>query len=92
VAALKRSEIYPILVHCEHGVTRTSKFLAIYDISMRGMSADESLEAQPLFGRETQCPRVEEFARAFEQQLTREHAKMISQVESAGRSDPDEGS
>ena len=65
--ALKNPDNYPMLVHCQHGVTRTAKFLAMYDIVMRGRTADESLGAQPLFGRDRQNVHVTAFARQFEQ-------------------------
>jgi protein tyrosine phosphatase (PTP) superfamily phosphohydrolase (DUF442 family) len=41
---------YPMLVHCQHGVTRTAMLLAAYDVIYRHKSAADSLAAQPLFG------------------------------------------
>jgi hypothetical protein len=41
---------YPMLVHCQHGVTRTAMFLTAYDVIHRHQTAAESLAAQPLFG------------------------------------------
>ncbi|MGH7127544.1 MAG: fused DSP-PTPase phosphatase/NAD kinase-like protein [Planctomycetaceae bacterium] len=58
---------YPLLVHCQHGVTRTAKFLAIYDVAYRDMTGEESLSAQPLFGREHHNVHVQAFVRNFEQ-------------------------
>ena len=58
---------YPMLVHCQHGVTRTAKFLAIYDILFRGKSAAESLDAQPLFGRKDHNVNVRAFVNDFEE-------------------------
>lgn len=66
LAALSNPDNYPMLVHCQHGVTRTSKFLAIYDMCFRGMSAERSLAAQPLFGRERHNVNVQAFCREFE--------------------------
>ncbi|MFQ5731608.1 MAG: hypothetical protein ACE5KM_06615 [Planctomycetaceae bacterium] len=66
VKILGSPEFYPILVHCRHGVTRTAKLLAIYDIAYRGMSANESLHAMPLFGRKNHNVHVRAFAREFE--------------------------
>lgn len=57
---------YPMLVHCQHGVTRTAKALALYDMVFRGKGADESLDAMPLFGREDHNVNVRAFAREFE--------------------------
>lgn len=58
---------YPLLVHCQHGVTRTAKFLAIYDMAFRRMTADESLAAQPKFGRDDHNVHVRAFARRFQE-------------------------
>jgi protein-tyrosine phosphatase len=66
LALLQDPDNYPMLVHCQHGVTRTAKFLAIYDIVFRGMTAAESLAAQPLFGRDEHNVNVRAFAREFE--------------------------
>lgn len=57
---------YPILVHCQHGVTRTAKVLAIYDILHRHMTASQSIAAMPLFGRNDYNVSVHAFARDFE--------------------------
>ena len=63
---LQDPDSYPLLVHCQHGVTRTAKFLAIYDIAFRTMTARDSLAAQPRFGREEHNVHVRAFARNFE--------------------------
>jgi hypothetical protein len=68
LAILSDPDNYPMLVHCQHGVTRTAKFLAIYDIAFRKMTAEESLTAQPLFGREDHNVNVKAFARNFEKE------------------------
>lgn len=68
IEILNNPDNYPMLVHCQHGVTRTSKFLAIYDIIYRGETADESLDAQPLFGRKLQNVHVRAFAKQFEKE------------------------
>ncbi|MFQ5731157.1 MAG: hypothetical protein ACE5KM_04280 [Planctomycetaceae bacterium] len=65
---LSNPDNYPLLVHCQHGVTRTSKFLAMYDIAFRGISGDDSLAAQPLFGRDEQNVHVRAFVKEFEKQ------------------------
>ena len=41
---------YPMLVHCQHGVTRTSMFLTAYDVIYRHKTAEDSLAVQPTFG------------------------------------------
>jgi hypothetical protein len=60
-----------MLVHCQHGVTRTAKFLTIYDIAFRNISADQSLAMQPKFGREDHNVHVKAFVREFEMQHSR---------------------
>lgn len=66
IELLGESRNYPMLVHCQHGVTRTAKFCAVYDVAFRGMSAEVSLESQPLFGREAHNVNVVAFAHNFE--------------------------
>ena len=68
VAILSDPNNYPLLVHCQHGVTRTAKFLAMYDIAFRGLSAEQSLAAQPLFGREEHNVNVRAFTKNFERE------------------------
>jgi hypothetical protein len=72
---------YPLLVHCQHGVTRTAKVLTMYDILFRKMTADESLAAMPLFGRDAYTVSVHAFARNFESR----HAQLYPQT--AGKLD-----
>ncbi|MCH8829776.1 MAG: dual specificity protein phosphatase family protein, partial [Planctomycetes bacterium] len=71
IAVLNSVDNYPMLVHCQHGVTRTAKFLAIYDIIYRGKTADESLTAQPLFGRKEHNVNVRAFVNNFEKEHRR---------------------
>jgi hypothetical protein len=66
MAILNNPNNYPMLVHCQHGVTRTAKFLAMYDIAFRNKTAEESLSAQPLFGREDHNVNVRAFSKNFE--------------------------
>ncbi|MCA9039390.1 MAG: hypothetical protein KDA65_03480 [Planctomycetaceae bacterium] len=68
LAILRDPNNYPMIVHCQHGVTRTAKFLSIYDIIFRDMSADQSLDAQPLFGRDDHNVNVKAFVHNFEKQ------------------------
>lgn len=63
---LGNPENYPLLVHCQHGVTRTAKVLAMYDILYRNMTAEQSLAKMPLFGRDSYSVSVNTFARNFE--------------------------
>ena len=68
VAILANPENYPLLVHCQHGVTRTAKVLVMYDILFRGMTAEQSIAAMPLFGHDDYPVSVRAFARNFENQ------------------------
>jgi protein tyrosine/serine phosphatase len=72
LAVMNDPDNYPMLVHCQHGVTRTAKFLAIYDIVYRNKTGEESLAAQPLFGREQYNVNVRAFVTNFE----RDHRKL----------------
>ena len=65
--ALGDPDNYPMLVHCQHGVTRTAKTLLLYDVLYRGMSAEKSLNEMPLFGREQQNVHVRAFAREIDE-------------------------
>ena len=76
LAILSDPNNYPMLVHCQHGVTRTSKFLSLYDIVFREMSAEESLAAQPKFGRSDHNIHVKAFVKEFEKQ----HKRITSSV------------
>ena len=66
VTFLSNPENYPLLVHCQHGVTRTAKVLVMYDILYRKMSAEQSIAAMPRFGRDEYPISVRAFARNFE--------------------------
>ena len=57
-ALLDNPENYPVWVHCWHGRERTVKALSIYDIRKRRMTAEDSLAAMPLWGREHPWPIV----------------------------------
>jgi hypothetical protein len=83
LAILADPDNYPMLVHCQHGVTRTSKLLSMYDIVFREMSAAESLAAQPLFGRVDHNVHVrafvKEFAKQHERTASAEKLKVLRQ-------------
>ena len=66
MAALADPNNYPMLVHCRHGVTRTAKLLAMYDIAFRGKTAEQTLAHQPLWGRDRHNVHVAAFAGEFE--------------------------
>jgi hypothetical protein len=66
LAALRDPQNFPMLVHCQQGVTRTAKFLLLYDVGLRGLSADDALAAMPLFGRDKHDDRVRAFGHRLE--------------------------
>jgi hypothetical protein len=81
VELLRNPENYPLLVHCQHGVTRTAKVLVMYDILFRGMTAEQSIAKMPLFGREAYPVSV----RAFAKNLEDRHRQLYPQA--AGKLD-----
>lgn len=77
VEALADPQNYPLLVHCQHGVTRTAKVLAIYDILYRNQTAVQSIDAMPRFGRSDYSVSVRAFANDFEKR----HRELYPQAE-----------
>src|SRR5262249_7596703 len=80
VAVLQDPNNYPILVHCQHGVTRTAKLLAIYDILFRHMSAKESIERMPRFGR-SDTSDYSVAVKAFAASVEKQHAQKSADLE-----------
>lgn len=66
LAIMDNPDNYPMLVHCQHGVTRTSMFLTAYDITHRHKTAEDSLAVQPTFGHARADVHVHTFAQNFE--------------------------
>jgi hypothetical protein len=85
VEILANPSNYPLLVHCQHGVTRTAKFLAMYDILYRHLSADESLARMPVFGHGEYTVSVYAFARNFEQQHAAQYPQAAGALEQLRR-------
>jgi hypothetical protein len=73
---------YPMLVHCQHGVTRTSMFLTAYDVIYRHKTAEDSLAVQPIFGHVRGDVHVHMFARNFEQYVNENRAKFAEKPQS----------
>ncbi len=67
LAIMANPDNYPMLVHCQHGVTRTSMFLTAFDVIYRHKTADESLAVQPMFGHDRENVHIHAFAKNFEQ-------------------------
>ena len=81
VAVLSNPENYPLLVHCQHGVTRTAKVLVMYDILFRHLTAEQSIAAMPLFGHDDYPVSVRAFARNFEDQHRQLYPKAIGKLD-----------
>ena len=81
VAVLENPENYPLLVHCQHGVTRTAKVLVMYDILFRRMTAEQSIAAMPLFGHDDYPVSVRAFARNFEDQHRQLYPNAIGKLD-----------
>ncbi len=81
VEVLSDPNNYPLLIHCQHGVTRTAKLLAIYDILFRHLTAEQSLAAMPLFGRNDYNVSVHAFARDFESQRAKQFESLANRLD-----------
>ena len=68
---------YPMLVHCQHGVTRTGMFLTAYDVFMRHMTAEESLALQPTFGHAHANVHLHSFAKNLDK-YAHEHPEKLA--------------
>jgi hypothetical protein len=77
LAIMDNPDNYPMLVHCQHGVTRTCMFLTAYDVLHRQKTADESLAVQPLFGHNRANVHIRTFAKNFETYV-HEHPSQIA--------------
>lgn len=66
IEILRDPNNYPLLVHSQSGVYGTARFLSIYDIVFRGMSADESLKSLPRIESHPQYAGLQAFAKSFE--------------------------
>ncbi len=82
IAVIRDPNNYPMLVHCQHGVTRTAKFLILYDKLIRDKSAQESLAGMPLFGRDEQNVHVRAYAKILDEKGSQDHS-----TTAAGNSD-----
>jgi hypothetical protein len=69
---------YPMLVHCQHGVTRTAMFLAAYDVIHRHKTADESIAGQPMFGHDRASVHIRAFGRKFDEFYRENRARLAS--------------
>jgi len=75
---MSNPDSYPMLVHCQHGITRTGMFLTAYDVIHRHKTADESLAVQPKFGHDRAAVHVHAFGKNFEQFVRDNPARFAS--------------
>uniref|UniRef100_A0A7C4QNX8 DSP-PTPase phosphatase fused to NAD+ Kinase domain-containing protein n=1 Tax=Schlesneria paludicola TaxID=360056 RepID=A0A7C4QNX8_9PLAN len=64
IAALSNPENYPLLIHCQHGVNRTARTLAMYEVLVKQQDGEAAIRRMPGFGRPYN-PLEYEFARNF---------------------------
>jgi protein tyrosine phosphatase len=69
---------YPMLVHCQHGVTRTAMLLTAYDVIHRHKTAEESLAAQPLFGHTKDNVHLQAFGKSLQKFADENHDKLAA--------------
>lgn len=62
---LKNPDNYPLLVHCQHGVNRTSRVLAMYEVLKHGGDGESAIRKMPRYGRRDYTDGEYEFARNF---------------------------
>jgi len=68
LATLEDEVAHPILVHCEYGVIRTGMMVAVYEMTHRGRTSEQSLSDFELFSSSLEEPikgRVETFVTAY---------------------------
>lgn len=65
IALLENPASYPLLVHCQHGVNRTSRVLAMYEVLEHQSDGEQAILRMPKFGHRDYTPGEYEFARNF---------------------------
>jgi hypothetical protein len=66
-AVLSDPENYPIIIHCQHGVNRTARMIAMYEVLVHQADGEAAIYQMPKFGRRKYDPLEYEFARNFTQ-------------------------
>lgn len=65
IAALKDPANYPIIIHCQHGVNRTARTIAMYEVLVHHADGEAAIHEMPRFGRRDYEALEYEFARNF---------------------------
>lgn len=58
---------YPMIIHCQHGVNRTARTIAMYEVLVHHADGEAAVRKMPRFGRREYEPLEYEFARNFTQ-------------------------
>lgn len=66
-AVLSDPANYPIIIHCQHGVNRTARMIAMYEVLIHHADGEAAIYQMPKFGRRLYEPLEYEFARNFTQ-------------------------
>ncbi len=56
---------YPMIIHCQHGVNRTARTIAMYEVLLHQADGEKAIHQMPRFGRRKYEPLEFEFARNF---------------------------
>lgn len=66
-AVLSDPANYPMIIHCQHGVNRTARMIAMYEVLIHHADGEAAIYQMPKFGRRKYEPLEYEFARNFTQ-------------------------
>jgi predicted protein tyrosine phosphatase len=64
IAAIQDPANYPMLIHCQHGVNRTARSIAMYEVLVKHRDGEAAVQQMPKFSRQYN-PLEFEFARNF---------------------------
>lgn len=64
-AVLQDPANYPMIIHCQHGVNRTARTIAMYEVLLHQADGEAAIHHMPRFGRRKYEPLEFEFARNF---------------------------
>jgi protein tyrosine phosphatase (PTP) superfamily phosphohydrolase (DUF442 family) len=76
-AVLQDPANYPMIIHCQHGVNRTARTIAMYEVLVHGADGEAAVHRMPRFGRKNYEPLEYEFARNFTRAYGREASASV---------------
>ncbi|MFO0918192.1 MAG: hypothetical protein U0872_07750 [Planctomycetaceae bacterium] len=65
MTALNDPANYPMIIHCQHGVNRTARTIAMYEVLVHHADGEAAIRRMPRFGRKDYEALEYEFARNF---------------------------